>query len=91
MPVGWLQSSTRIKDAGIAIRHSQGYIISILQGLEMGWRGWKWCVRGLKIMKKVNGLQTRLKKKHIFHPSSQARARSTGPGPGPAKNDDFDD
>ena len=31
--------STRIKDAGIAIRHSQGYIISILQGLEMGWRG----------------------------------------------------
>ena len=33
--------STRIKDAGIAIRHSQGYIISILQGLEMGWRGWK--------------------------------------------------
>ena len=27
--------STRIKDAGIAIRHSQGYIISILQGPEM--------------------------------------------------------
>ena len=31
--------STRIKDAGIVIRHSRGYIISILQGLEMGWRG----------------------------------------------------
>ena len=28
-------SSTRIKDAGIAIRHSQGYIVSILQGPEM--------------------------------------------------------
>ena len=27
--------SNRIKDAGIAIRHSQGYIISILQGPEM--------------------------------------------------------
>ena len=26
---------TRIKDAGIAIRHSQGYIISVLQGPEM--------------------------------------------------------
>ena len=35
-----LQSlSTRMKDAGIAIRHSRGYIISTLQGLEMGWRG----------------------------------------------------
>ena len=31
--------TTRIKDAGIAIRHSQGYIISILQTAEMGWRG----------------------------------------------------
>ena len=31
--------STRIKDAGIAIRHSRGYIISILQGPEMGLRG----------------------------------------------------
>ena len=34
------QNSTRIKDAGIAIRHSRGYTFSILQGLEMGWRGW---------------------------------------------------
>ena len=33
--------STRIKDVGVAIRHSRGYIISILQGLEMGWRGWE--------------------------------------------------
>ena len=32
--------STRIKDAGIAIRHSREYIVSILQGPEMGWRGW---------------------------------------------------
>ena len=44
--------STRIKDAGIAIRHSRGSILfhtagsrkeayfSILQGPDMGWRGW---------------------------------------------------
>ena len=38
-------SSTRIKDAGIAIRHSRRYTFPILQGLEMGWRGWTWCVR----------------------------------------------
>ena len=43
--------STRIKDAGIAIRHSRGYIISILQGLEMGWRGMKWCVHSQEIVK----------------------------------------
>ena len=29
----YLQTSTRTEDAGIAIRHSQGYISSILQGL----------------------------------------------------------
>ena len=29
---GW---STRVKNAGTAIRHSRGYIISILQGPEM--------------------------------------------------------
>ena len=41
------QLSTRIKDAGIAIRHSQGYTFlycrvqkSILQAPEMSWRGW---------------------------------------------------
>ena len=28
-----------IRDAGIAIYHSRGYIISILQGPEMSWRG----------------------------------------------------
>ena len=44
--------STRIKDAGIAIRHSRGYIISILQGLEMGWKGRTWCVQDDKIIKK---------------------------------------
>ena len=33
-----LEWSTRIKDAGIAIRHSQGYTSSILQALEMDWR-----------------------------------------------------
>ena len=33
-----IQLSTRIKDAGIAIRHSRGYIVSILQGPERGWR-----------------------------------------------------
>ena len=36
--------STRIKDAGIAIRRSRGYIISILQGPEMGWRDLNRCV-----------------------------------------------
>ena len=46
--------STRIKDAGIAIRHSRGYIISILQGLEMGWKGRTCCVKGAKIKKKVS-------------------------------------
>ena len=40
-------SSTCIKDAGIAIRHSRGYTFlycrvqkSILQAPEMSWRGW---------------------------------------------------
>ena len=34
--------STHIKDAdaGIAIRRSRGYIISVLQAPEMGWKGW---------------------------------------------------
>ena len=36
--------STRIKDAGIAIRHSRGYIISILQGPGMNFRVWNRCV-----------------------------------------------
>ena len=36
--------STRIKDAGIAIRHARGYIISILQGPETDLREWKRCV-----------------------------------------------
>ena len=40
--------STRIKDAGIAIRHSRGYVTSILQGLEMGLREWTRCVPGHK-------------------------------------------
>ena len=31
--------STCTKDVGTAIRHSQGYMISILQGPGMGWRG----------------------------------------------------
>ena len=37
---------TRIKDAGIAIRHAQGYMVSLLQGLEMGLSEWTWCVSG---------------------------------------------
>ena len=36
--------STRIKDAGVAIRHSRGYIISILQGPEMNLMEWNGCV-----------------------------------------------
>ena len=38
--IAYLALSTRIKDAGIAIRHSRGYIISILQGPEMDLREW---------------------------------------------------
>ena len=37
-----------IKDAGITIRHSQGYIVSILQDPEMGLRELSWCVQGQK-------------------------------------------
>ena len=40
--------STRIKDAGIAIRHSRGYTFSILQGPEMGLRHWNRCVQSHK-------------------------------------------
>ena len=41
----WQNSlSTRIKDAGIAIRHSQGYTFSILQGPETDLREWTRCV-----------------------------------------------
>ena len=40
--------STPLKDAGIVIRHLQGYMISILQGPEMGLREWKRCVHGHK-------------------------------------------
>ena len=43
LPLGTLYS-TRIKDAGIAIRHSRGYIISILQGPETDLREWTRCV-----------------------------------------------
>ena len=50
--VGKIAFSTRIKDAGIAIRHSRGYIISILQGPEMSFRGWALWLQGPKIMKK---------------------------------------
>ena len=48
-----VDSSTRIKDAGIAIRHSQGYIVSILQGPEMGWRGLPAMGRDTKGIKKI--------------------------------------
>ena len=37
-------SSTRIKDASIAIRHSRGYTSSILQRPEMDFREWTRCV-----------------------------------------------
>ena len=36
--------STRIKDAGIAIRLLQAYTFSVLQGPEMDFREWNWCV-----------------------------------------------
>ena len=47
--------STRIKDAGIAIRHSRGYTFSILQGQEISCRG-------------CSGVSTKVdpKKKHVF-------------------------
>ena len=44
-------SSTHIKDVGIAIRHSRGYIISILLGLEVSWRGWNRGVHRQEIIK----------------------------------------
>ena len=40
--------STRIKDAGIAIRHSRGYTFSILQGPGTDLREWKRCVDAQK-------------------------------------------
>ena len=43
-------SSTRIKDAGIASCHSRGYILSKLQGLEIGLREGTSCVQGQKNM-----------------------------------------
>ena len=43
--------STRIKDAGIANRHSRGYIISVVQALEMGLRGVTRCVHRQEIVK----------------------------------------
>ena len=71
--VGFASWSTRIKDAGIAIRHSRGRILFYTAGSGNGLEGrggvWK------------HGLATRLKKKNIFHPSSQA----PGPGPGPCE------
>ena len=92
--------STRIKDAGIAIRHSRGYIISILQGLEMGWRGWTWCVPSQEIIKmgqfrtKIIKMKVSLKRQKsqnglANHPSPSFEAahpfsQAQGPGPGPA-------
>ena len=69
--------STRIKDAGIAIRHSRGYTFFYTAGSGNGLEG----VVGDGTL--VNGLKTHLKK-NMFHPSSQA----PGPGPGPAKKDE---
>ena len=43
---GW--ESTRIKDAGIAIRHSRGYNFSILQGPDTDLREWNWWVHTQK-------------------------------------------
>ena len=40
--------STRIKDAGIAIRYSQGYTFTILQSPETDLREWIRCVHGHK-------------------------------------------
>ena len=33
------QNQIRIKEAGVAIENSLGYIISIVQDPEMGWKG----------------------------------------------------
>ena len=52
-------SSTRIKDAGIAIRHSRGRILSILQAPEMSWRGWT--SQGTDTKRKLY-----LRKRHFF-------------------------
>ena len=125
---GW---PTRIKEAGIAIRHLRGRILFYTAGSRNGLAGLDttpWLAltkRKLSLGKryffviekyvedvkqeekdvpdllesimrptclvkeelrtnscKSNGLQTRLKQKHIFHPSSQAPA---WPGPGPLR------
>ena len=46
-----LAFSIGVEDAGIAICHSQGYIISILQGPEMELREWTRCVDTQKNIK----------------------------------------
>ena len=46
--------STRIKDAGKAIRHSQGYTFSIPQGPETDFREWKRCVDTQKKQKTIS-------------------------------------
>ena len=52
-------SSTRIKDAGIAICHMRGCSTSILQRPGMGLREWTWCGPGQKNM-------LTLSKRHFF-------------------------
>ena len=53
-------SSTRIKDVGIAIRHSRGYIISIRQGPEMDSGGWSPLIHTKS--KKIGVFDTKIKK-----------------------------
>ena len=71
--------STRIKDAGIAIRHSQGGILFYTAGSGNGLEG----VVGDGTL--VDGLKTRLQKKHISHPSSQAPALARARPPAQAQ------
>ena len=67
-------SSTRIKDAGIAIRHSRGYTFFYTAGSGNGLEG----VVGDGTL--VNGLKTHLKKTHF---SSFFASPGPRPGPGP--------
>ena len=73
--------STRIKDAGIAIRHSRGYAFSILQGLEMGWKGWNRCVPSQEITL-MNQFKAKISKIQ-FSPKSQKSQNGFANQPSP--------
>ena len=75
-----LKFSTQIKDAGIAIHHSRGYIISILQGPEMGRRSGH---QGYKSTKIAITRQRRIQNAFYAENSISGRREAFGTGPEP--------